>query len=349
MTLMGSPVETVRGAGRAPTLPRVAAEDARAARPKVLIVDDNVVNQKVGAFLVEKRGYGADVVGSGQEAVEAVLGRSYAAVLMDCQMPRFDGYAATALIRQREAAGVHTPIIALTANTGPGARERCMEAGMDDYLSKPIVAEALDQALRRWCPIPATRGPATVRGLRLGSDVRAAESIRPPEGPRETPRPAEVSGPSEAPRSSRYSTGRTPAPTVVQELARRSASPIDREAIAKLRQVQREGEPDVVAEVASLFLSDAPTRIASLRRAIDAADAPALERTAHALRGSAGHLGARGMQALCASLEEQARRGATVSASELVKALEEELERVRAALVREVTGGAEARIGRGSP
>ena len=113
---------------------------------------------------------------------------------------------------------------------------------------------------------------------------------------------------------------------------------IDREAITKLRQVQREDEPDVVTEVVGLFLSDATRRLVGLRAAVTAGDPSALERAAHTLKGSSGHLGARGMQALCGAIEEQARRGAAVACADLVKELEEELERVRVALASEVSG-----------
>jgi CheY-like chemotaxis protein/HPt (histidine-containing phosphotransfer) domain-containing protein len=346
MTLLGSPVDTVRGARRVPTVQRIAAEDTQRARPRVLVVDDNVVNQKVGAFMLEKRGYSAEVVGDGRAAVEAVLSGGFVAVLMDCQMPGYDGYEATAEIRRREV-GRRTPIVALTANTGPGARERCVDAGMDDYLTKPIVAEALDQALRRHCPLPHGHVRATTeRQPRVPADRGAEPSApravdaaaRSPEPPRAT----------EAPRSSRYGSGRTPAPASLGELVRMGSMVIDREAIAKLRQVQRDDEPDVVAEVVGLFLTDASRRIAALRAAVGAGDAVALERAAHTLKGSAGHLGARGMQALCGAIEEQARRGTTGTSATLVSDLEDELERVRAALAGEVGDGLDER-GRGSP
>ncbi len=120
---------------------------------RVLLVEDNTVNQKLAARLVEKLGYCVDVVANGREAIEATSHRSYAAILMDCQMPEMDGFAATRLIRQRYAERPeqpHLPIIAMTANAMSGDRERCLEAGMDDYVTKPIKLEVFKTTLERW-------------------------------------------------------------------------------------------------------------------------------------------------------------------------------------------------------
>jgi CheY-like chemotaxis protein len=117
----------------------------------VLIVEDNTVNQKVAVRLVERLGYRADVVANGLEALEALERISYDAVLMDCQMPEMDGYEATAEIRRREAGrGGHIAVIAMTANAMEGDRQRCLRAGMDDYIAKPVRFEALEKTLGRW-------------------------------------------------------------------------------------------------------------------------------------------------------------------------------------------------------
>jgi CheY-like chemotaxis protein len=121
------------------------------------VAEDNPVNQKLIVRLLEKLGLQADVVGNGAEAVEAFSLRSYSAVLMDCQMPEMDGFEATVAIRrQNQQDGMHTPIIAVTAHAMKGDRERCLAAGMDDYVTKPIRPDILKKVLEQWLPpIPA--------------------------------------------------------------------------------------------------------------------------------------------------------------------------------------------------
>ncbi|CAM2006782.1 response regulator [Acanthopleuribacter pedis] len=120
---------------------------------RVLVVEDNIVNQKVAVRLMEKLGYFCDVAANGKEAVEAVEQMPYDVILMDCQMPEMDGFEATREIRHREQTeglGQHRAIIAMTANAMAGDRERCLEAGMDYYLSKPIQTAELVEALKQF-------------------------------------------------------------------------------------------------------------------------------------------------------------------------------------------------------
>jgi two-component system, sensor histidine kinase and response regulator len=132
---------------KAGDVPRIVAQPAASSRTqalgRLLIAEDNLINQKVAVAILTGAGYQVDTALNGAEAVQATASRNYDAILMDCQMPELDGYEATAAIRAREGAPHHTPIIAMTAGARPEDRERCMAGGMDGYLSKPVRKETL--------------------------------------------------------------------------------------------------------------------------------------------------------------------------------------------------------------
>src|SRR5579884_2168605 len=115
-------------------------------RIRVLVVEDSLINQRVALGMLKKLGYPADVADNGREALAALERFAYAAVLMDCQMPEMDGFAAAAAIRAREGDARRMPIIAMTANAMLGDRERCLDAGMDDYIAKPLRVQDLAAA-----------------------------------------------------------------------------------------------------------------------------------------------------------------------------------------------------------
>jgi CheY-like chemotaxis protein len=131
----------------------VAASALGQSMPKglrVLVAEDNPTNQLVVRRVLEKLGYEPDVVGDGQQALDALAAREYAAVLMDCQMPNLDGFDATCELRRREGGGRHTPVIALTAAAMAGDRDRCLAVGMDDFVTKPVLADRLKEVLEQW-------------------------------------------------------------------------------------------------------------------------------------------------------------------------------------------------------
>ena len=158
---------------------RSTDESSASSASRLLLVEDNQINQKLASRLLKKFGYEVDIAGNGQEALAILSRQAYTAILMDCQMPELDGFEATRIIRAQEirkqtagaaqhpdpltaaleapfslhpSALAHTPIIALTANAVTGDRERCLAAGMDDYLTKPIDPTELKSVLARWLP-----------------------------------------------------------------------------------------------------------------------------------------------------------------------------------------------------
>jgi PAS domain S-box-containing protein len=143
----------------------------------VLIAEDNEINRTVVLALLAKLGLQAAVAHNGREAIEMAAGHDYDAILMDCLMPEVDGFQATRRIREGESAR-HVPIIAMTALSMPGDRERCLAAGMDDYLSKPIRRVALDAAIHRWLPVDEAHASAQSPG---NGDVLDAHGASRPE------------------------------------------------------------------------------------------------------------------------------------------------------------------------
>ena len=130
-------------------------------RGRVLIAEDNESNLIVARAHLERAGLRVSTVSDGQQALDLLTSEHFDLVLMDCQMPTLDGFAATGILRQREAgSGLHLPVVALTANAMPGDRARCLEAGMDDYLAKPYSGEEMLAILQRW--LPAERRQAAI-------------------------------------------------------------------------------------------------------------------------------------------------------------------------------------------
>ena len=299
MSKQVEPEETVRLEHQAQLVARHNLRETKArSRARILIAEDNSVNQKVAVRMLEKLGYRADVAANGLEAVEALSRIPYAAVLMDVQMPEMDGYEATREIRrrEREAGGErdtssrHLPVIAMTANALEGDREKALAAGMDDYVSKPVKPAQLSEILERWT-----------------ADAKDAEL--PPEGAGAA-HEADANG----------HTG--------------PEDPLDPDVLAGLREL---GDAELLAELVELFVDDTPSRILALGDALEKDDAEAVERVAHTLKGSCGNMGAWRMAEICENLQEMGGSGDLSGASELVEQLEAEFGRARQALEAELT------------
>jgi PAS domain S-box-containing protein len=150
-TILGSGVHTVK----TPDISLATLDtlsEARRLKVRILLVEDNVTNQQVALRILEKLGFRADAVGNGREAIEALERAPYDIVFMDVQMPVMDGFEATRAIRtgQTKVPNPELPIVAMTAHAMKGDRERCIEAGMDDYIAKPVTPQALSEALDKW-------------------------------------------------------------------------------------------------------------------------------------------------------------------------------------------------------
>jgi two-component system sensor histidine kinase/response regulator len=127
-----------------------------AGQPRLLVAEDNPINQEVMVEILAQFGCSADLVDTGRAAVDAILARDYPVVLMDCQMPVLDGYEAVRLLRARGDAKSRTPVVAVTAHAVAGERQKAIAAGMNDYIAKPVSPEALHALLTRWLPLEAT-------------------------------------------------------------------------------------------------------------------------------------------------------------------------------------------------
>ena len=239
--------------------------------PRILVAEDNLINQKLTIRILEKLGYQSDVVENGQEALAALAKGSYALVLMDCQMPVVDGFEATKLLRQREATDQepttpdsykarHTPIVALTANAMRGDRERCLAAGMDDYLTKPVRKDDLKGVLDRWIPL----------------------SVHP-----------QVTSSSDAERREKGKD--TEALSVIFDVA------------ATLRNIG--GDTVLLEDLVELFLERYEAMMERIRTALASKDHAAIEQAAHALKGTANNLSASEVVLSAGQLEALGRLG----------------------------------------
>jgi signal transduction histidine kinase/CheY-like chemotaxis protein len=277
----------------------------RAAGARVLLVEDNPVNLEVGVGILEGFGCKVDTATNGVEALALHERGEYGAIFMDCQMPEMDGFKATAEIRKREAnSGHRTPIIALTASAIEGDREQCLAAGMDDYVAKPFTTEQMRAALLAW--------------LRPAAPVEEARAHH--ESDKYEP--------------GKYEAGKYEHLSLVPSRAAAVArsQPIDEAVLNNLAQLQREGRPDIVNRVITLFLENAPSLLRELQDAAARGDMELLHGACHALKASSANVGAVALAAHCNELEAMARIETVSDAAARVAVIVEDYRRAQDAL-----------------
>ncbi|MBL8420843.1 MAG: response regulator [Dechloromonas sp.] len=300
------PFEPARQALAEPAADRLGTTAVRL-HGHVLLVEDNPVNQLVARAFLEDMGLQVGAADNGRIALDRVGQESFDLILMDCQMPEMDGFEATAQIRARQREGQlrgKLPIIALTANAVEGDRERCLAAGMDDYLSKPFTRERLAVTLGSWLP-PAAELPADAQ-----QPVQLPATVSP--------------GPAPADGASAAAAGRD--------------GTINPRALDAIRQLGGPTGVALVNQVIGAYLADTPPRLAQLRAAAEAGDAEALRKAAHALKSGSANVGAEQLAALCRELETLGRGGGE-GVRPLVARAEAEVARVVAALSAHLDSG----------
>jgi signal transduction histidine kinase/DNA-binding NarL/FixJ family response regulator len=276
-----------------PSAPPAAGPQGIEGAP-VLLVEDNPVNLEVAVGMLESFGCTVETAADGKEALERYAGGEFNLIFMDCQMPEMDGFKATAEIRKREAqSGRRVPIVALTASAIEGDREQCLAAGMDDYVAKPFTAEQMRAALATWLD-RSTR--------QAGNGKRDHLSLA-------------GSAPAKAP----------PPQPIADE-------PIDDRVLDELARLQRDGRPDIVGRVITLFLQSAAALVKDLEEAAAHGDTALLHRASHTLKSASANVGAVALSMHCKEVEALARNGLVPDAPSRIETIIEDYRRAQTAL-----------------
>ncbi|EPJ6838502.1 ATP-binding protein [Stenotrophomonas maltophilia] len=268
---------------------------------RVLLVEDNTVNRMVAEQLLRVFQCEVRNAADGEQALAALREGDVDIVLMDCQMPVLDGYAATRRWRAEEAetGRARLPIIAMTANAMAGDRERCLQAGMDDYLSKPIARATLHALLQRW--VQRSRDVAASR--LLDGDTPVARRVLPAEQGSALP-------------GDDSRVGAMPKPV------------LDRDVLDELHAVIG----DAATQIVAVFLEDAPVMVQQLQLAAQNGDEPRLQAVAHSLKSSSANVGALSLSAIAQRIQHEARSGSLQRPAVAVALLVAEFARARVAL-----------------
>jgi len=284
---------------------------------RILLAEDNAVNQKVALRLLEKLGYRADIASNGLEVIHAMDRLPYDLILMDVQMPEMDGVEATRYIRSHWASKKRPRIVAMTAHALEGTREWLLKEGMDDYVSKPVRIEEMVAALQRvqhdeaLAEYTGERVPMVKRDTAEGGE-QADHS--PPARPEPEARPFQAA-PPESPH---------------QKASHQEASPIDETALDNFLEMM--GTPALGKEIIALYLRDTPTLLGNLRQALNDNDTALFTRSAHSLKSSSAQLGALSLSEKAKEMEMMGRKRDFAEGEQLVALAETIYENVRSVL-----------------
>ncbi|MFM9963457.1 MAG: response regulator [Planctomycetaceae bacterium] len=299
-----------------------SGDDAPAAAPTtnrfmILLAEDNAVNQRVAVRLLQKQGHTVAVAENGREAVERLAHERFDLVLMDVQMPEMDGLEATAAIRaQEKSTGQHLPIIAMTAHAMSGDRERCLEAGMDGYVSKPIQPQLLFDTI---ASVVAKSAAESAAHRTINSHVTIPTATTTNNEHREE-----------------HMQGMSSTTKPVASTSRRG-DVVNRIDVVNRNDVFNHGEMltrlgddlELVTELIELFLEESPKLLVDVQLAVQRRDAKAIERAAHRLKGSAGNFGINATVKAAMRLEILGRKGDLAEVDSICQSLAEELRQLQ--------------------
>jgi CheY-like chemotaxis protein/HPt (histidine-containing phosphotransfer) domain-containing protein len=262
---------------------------------RVLLCDDNTINQKVGIRLLQQMGYKPDLAVNGLQALAAFDRQPYDLVFMDVQMPEMDGLEATRIIRERQQKRSEHPnykssivIVAMTANAMTGDRERCLACGMDDYLPKPVRPEDIRTIVERWGPVTTMPEPPSPKVAQTETATAALQS-------------------------------KSGSPTTVE-----SDPPVNMERLHDFTS----GNADDLRELINLYLKQTGEQITQLIAAVKAGSAPEVRRLAHSCAGASATCGMGGIVPLLQELEREGDQGKLTNAVELSQRVEKEFNRI---------------------
>ncbi|MEE8398537.1 MAG: response regulator, partial [Desulfobacterales bacterium] len=336
-----------------PMLTRHGIRELRRSNVRILLAEDNITNQQVALGILKNLGLSADVVTNGIEVVEALEGIPYDLVLMDLEMPEMDGLEATRLIREREASNcglrisdlsssnpqstirspqLSIPIVAMTAHAMQGVRERCLEAGMNDYLSKPVDPQMLAETLDKWLPKDGGRRAEVrsqrteVRGQRT-EDERLRTENRSKEPGKDEHRTSNIE-PRMLNDGRHEGKGAARKEDISAKDEVKNPTIFDRAAMVS----RLMGDEDLARTVMAGFLADIPEQIDALNTWIGQGEAEHARSQAHTIKGAAANIGGDALRKVAYEIEMAGKAEDTKALSQLAPELERQFSRLKAAM-----------------